>query len=155
MPCRAENFLLFSLKIASSGSTNLDGRSTRKLAPFSTSNFGAGTSATGMAGARAAYQPGRKQPGAEPDGPAACPIHHDVAPPLYWFLASGKQALARLPVKQMSQMRLCPDADRLTGRGRNPLAECAQHRQAPHMADHLRLGAGGLEHLDLEGEPTG
>ena len=46
-PYCAMNFLVFSANRRSSPSTNFDGRSTFRAAPFSMSNLGAGTSAAG------------------------------------------------------------------------------------------------------------
>src|SRR3954452_11377050 len=56
MPVCSAYFLLFAVNTASSRSTNLAGRSTRKLAPLSIGSFGGGTSAIGTA-ARAGATP--------------------------------------------------------------------------------------------------
>ena len=61
-PMVSENFLMLARKITSSGSTNLVGRSTRSVAPFSIGSGGMAVSTTGMAEAGRPASPAAASP---------------------------------------------------------------------------------------------
>src|SRR6185437_879265 len=147
MPVASVKALVLARKMVSSGSTNLLGRRTRKVAPFSAGCFGGGTSATGMA-ARAVV------PASPVAASAPAPrmrVSRRVSRSIKIIssrVGSGQQALAGRFVEQVDQRRVRCDADGLAGPRRDALAEGARHRRRAEMRHHLRLGAGRLDDMD-------